>query len=312
MKLAIVILQYNGADHTYECVESILPHLDSKSVVILVDNASPIGFHDLYTRIGSPPLSEINIENRQYILSSQIHVLRNNNNTGYGQGNNIGAQYAVEVLEATHIWILNNDTRPAPDALSSLRTYLIQHPEADLIGHTILDYGTSRVQALAGARYNPVLGVGKRIGAGTLLEDGLPPEESVEPQLDYLTGASFVISRKLYEQIGLFDPAFFLYFEEMDLARRAAAVGVRLRWASGVRVEHKEGASISPENRSELSEYHATLSSLLLTRKHYPLLLPITLLVRLLYKVPRYALQGRWKLVRAHLGGLGEFLRRLG
>ena len=239
-----------------------------------------------------------------------IHLLRTAQNLGYGQGNNVGAAYAFGQLRADYVWVLNNDTRLDKDAFSELYAYITRHPDAEIIGQTVLDYGTSSVQALGGAKYNPILGVGKRIGVGQSIDAPLPPPPAVEKQLDYLAGASFVISRALYEKVGLFAPEFFLYFEEIDLAKRVKGTGADLRWAPGVKIEHKEGASISPGRRSALSEYHATLSSLIATRKHYPFLLPLTLVVRALYKLPRYALSRRWDLLRAHFGGIGKFLER--
>lgn len=309
IKLVVLILQYGGPEHTIECLESLQPQLGAAEVVV-VDNASPKGFHELHAWLGSPALERIDALGRTYRPVGAVHLLRAADNLGYGAGNNLGAAYAFGELDATHLWVLNNDTRLAPDALEQLQSFLITHPDAELVGHTLLDYGTTRIQALAGARYDPLLGIGRRLGAGLDAAGPLPTPAELERNLDYVIGASFVLSRRLYERIGLFDPALFLYFEEIDLARRAARVGVRPRWAPLVRVEHKEGASISPQAKSVLSEYHATLSSLIVTRKHYLRLLPLTALIRSLYKLPRYVFSGRWPLVRAHLVAIRTFLRR--
>lgn len=309
MKIVLLILQYKGFEHTSELFESITPQLpyDDSVEIVIIDNASPDGFHDLYEYLEKPVLEEINARYLRYKSGRWLHLLRSVENLGYGRGNNLGAAYAFEELKASHVWVLNNDTILYPDALTKLKEYLYLNSNAHLIGQTILDYGTRRVQALAGAQYNPFLAIGKRICAGQML-NSMTHEQNIEGSLDYLTGASFVITRELYEKIGLFDPMFFLYFEEIDLAKRARSLGVKLHWSPFVVIEHKEGASISPLNKSSLSEYHATLSSLLVTRKHYSILLPLTILLRSIYKLPKYILNKQWQLVRAHLSALRDFL----
>lgn len=311
MKIVLVILQYGGVVHTLECLESLRPQLKaSEAEVVIVDNASPQGFHELYTSLGKPALLRLSAEARFYTPYDGLHLIRANQNLGYGAGNNLGAAYAFECLDADFVWVLNNDTRLAPDALAEFLVYVSQHPDKAMIGHTIVDYGKETVQTLGGAKYNPLLAFGKRVLEGKNYRNLQVTEEEVLNQIDYMTGASFAIRRQAYERVGLFDPRYFLYFEEIDLAKRMRRAGLSLGWAGKVIVEHKEGASISPDQRSVLSEYHATLSALLVTQKHFPRMLPVTATIRLIYKILYYIKLRKVNLIRAHFAGIRAFMRR--
>ena len=312
MRLSIIVLQYGQVEFTLECIKSILPQLKMNDSLVVVDNASPSGFQQLYEFLDRPLLMEISSERRVYTNNKNVYLLKAAANLGYGAGNNIGAAYAFRQLASDFVWILNNDTRLAPDALAELTGYLECHSEKALVGHTVLDYGSDRVQTLGGAKYNPLLAVGRRVAEGADVRQLAFTEAAVLAQLDYMTGASFAISRRAYQQTALFDPRYFLYFEEIDLARRVREAGLSFGWASRVIVEHREGTSINPEEKSELAEYHATLSALLATQRHFPLLLPLTAAIRMFYKLARYAVARKPALIKAHLAGMAAFTRRNG
>lgn len=137
------------------------------------------------------------------------------------------------------------------------------------------------VQAYGGAKFNKWLGRAVNIGSMEVTahkEDA----QQVQQQLDYILGASMMISKPCLDAIGNMEERYFLYYEEIDWAVRAKRAGYTLGYASKSIVYHKEGASIGSSydkaTRSQLSTYYLTASKVRFTLKMYPYMLPTVLL----------------------------------
>ena len=91
---------------------------------------------------------------------------------------------------------------------------------------------------------------------------------------------------------------FFLYFEELDLAKRLQP-GLEMGWCKNALIKHAGGASTGTSNnqRTVMSEYHATLSALKFTRLHYPGHLWLMAPVRFLSKCLQLLLKGEFRLL---------------
>jgi GT2 family glycosyltransferase len=87
------------------------------------------------------------------------------------------------------------------------------------------------------------------------------PEQDVV--LDWVAGCSMLIRRQVFEQIGLFDEHFFLYFEETDLCRRAAKAGFKTAYVPGSRVAHVGSASTGSKTWKRYPAYWFE------SRRHY-------------------------------------------
>ncbi|EOH84876.1 glycosyltransferase [Enterococcus casseliflavus] len=94
MGFCFVVLHYKTLDDTDECVQSI-NNLNKKSNIVIVDNASNNG--------------SVEILKEKYKDYSHIIILENDYNMGFSEGNNIGYQYARNILKADFIAVLNND-----------------------------------------------------------------------------------------------------------------------------------------------------------------------------------------------------------
>lgn len=91
---AYVILQYGGFDITRKCLAS-LERLQAEHEVVVVDNASP---------------DDAGILLQKYAVGKEhMHVITSETNSGFSHGNNLGYQYARDVLDARYIVVLNND-----------------------------------------------------------------------------------------------------------------------------------------------------------------------------------------------------------
>ena len=219
-------------------------------------------------------------------------IIQSGANLGFAGGTNVGLRYALG-RDADYAWLLNNDTLVEPDALTQLVKRMQEKPDAGLCGSTLVyHHDRSRIQAYGGATYNKWLSTSRHIGQDAPRGEEVNTEE-VEAQLDYLVGASCLVSRSFLDEIGLMSEDYFLYFEEVDWAARAKG-RYALAFAPKSVVYHKEGGSIGSSSdgakKSRLADYYGVRNRLLYTRKHAPEALPSVysgLLVTLAKRVQR-------------------------
>jgi GT2 family glycosyltransferase len=295
-KVYIIVLNWNGWRDTIECLESVLRLDYDQFRVIVCDNASEDNSLDriadwaggsLAAGCSNPalrgltfppcpkPISFLRIgQGDRFSLESRsetLFLVQTGANLGFAGGNNVGLRVALGAGDLDYAWLLNNDTVVEPEALSSLVAAMQVRPDVGLCGSTLLYYHSPRtVQALGGSIYNRWTARGGHIGLGLNVDD-VPPHGVVECRI---VGASMFVRRSFLEQIGLLDEHFFLYFEEIDWAKRAKGL-FALGYCPGSIVYHKEGASIGTSDvkgkrRSELSDRFASRNRVLFTRIHYP------------------------------------------
>jgi GT2 family glycosyltransferase len=108
-----VVLNWNGASMTIECLTALKTSTYPNLKVMVVDNGST---DDSVSRIK--------------VAYPEILLLQNEKNLGFAGGNKVGIRYALQ-RGADYVWLLNNDTQPAADALSAL---VAKASSADRIG----------------------------------------------------------------------------------------------------------------------------------------------------------------------------------
>jgi GT2 family glycosyltransferase len=154
---------------------------------------------------------------------------------------------------------------------------LRQRPDAGLCGSTVLFYDQpGRVQAFGGARYFPRLGLAMHVGRIFGRRRHVPAAD-IERQLDYVSGASMLVTREFVKAVGLMSEDYFLYYEELDWAMRGRP-DFGLAYAPDSIVYHRSGAAIGSNRhaskRSRLSEFYLQRNRLRFTRKFFPRCLP--------------------------------------
>ena len=230
-------------------------------------------------------------------------------NLGFAGGCNIGIDIALADPQCAYVWLLNNDTIVRRDSLSALVARFARGDDVGMCGSTLVyDDPAATVQA-CGGRFSMLLGRGTPIGAFGRLDD-LPAVDAVERSLDYIVGASMLVSRRFLDQVGRMDERYFLYFEELDWALRGRAKGFRLGWAPQSVVVHKEGAAIGSAQRgrpSDLALYFMTASYLRLVAARRALLLPVALL-RTLVNMAKWLARGDSRAAQVVARALGGFL----
>jgi GT2 family glycosyltransferase len=288
-RVYIIIVNWNGWQDTVECLQS-LQHLEyAPFTVIVCDNGSS---DDSVSRIRNwadqQKLSHIEYQRveaeagGQADLNPWLALINTGANLGFAGGNNVGLRYALARGDAKYCWLLNNDTLVEPDALTHLVARMERQPSAGVCGSTIrLHHDPERIQALGGGHYCRWIGLPWHYGRFTRPRKAIN-QERAESWMNYVEGASMLVSRQFLEEIGLLCEDYFLYFEEADWAIRAKG-RFSLGYAPKSVVYHKVGGSIgtssNPARMSYTSDYFNIRNRLLFTRRFYPAALPTVWLV---------------------------------
>jgi GT2 family glycosyltransferase len=299
----VILVNWRGYDDTIACLEAC-SHLDAPPFrVIVVDNeASSAGISLIEdwsaghrSVLASDPVWATLSNGEEPLGERTLQVLRSESeysctsgpfvtwlaleaNTGFAAANNAGIRMALADPTCSHAWILNNDTIPAPSALLAMLDRMAADPHIGICGSTLLYYHTPQTIQSLGGVFNPVSGRGRNIGMG-MPASALPMTTQVEAQLEYVVGASMLVTRRFLEDIGPMAETYFLYFEELDWSRRSTG-RYSLAWARDSLVYHKEGASIgtsSTSRPSDTSLYYYNVNRLRFTRRFHAFLLPVAL-----------------------------------
>lgn len=245
----IIILNYNGYQDTIECLESLRNLTYSNYTVVVCDNDSSDG--------SEKEILEWASQNRKIF---RFKFLQTGHNLGFAGGNNVGIRYAL-ANGADYIWLLNNDTTVESSALTFMVRYMEDNKNIGVCGSRLLSYYDHDQIAGLGGWYNPVFGTSGHI----LYKNDLT-------KLAYIIGASMLFRRDLFENIGLLQDDYFLYYEELDIAER-----IRGKYEMGVSlnsiVYHKEGASI--KNESSFSAFYLLKNNLKFTWRFYKKFFPL-------------------------------------
>ncbi|WP_404480180.1 glycosyltransferase family 2 protein [Novosphingobium sp. BL-52-GroH] len=309
----IAMVNYGRADDTIECLKSLhgLTGVDFR--VVLVDNDSPDGsvqYLNAWFDAGEPDGSGWITLGRVGQASFDLKFVASPDNTGFAGGCNIGIREALADPDCTHVWLLNNDTLVEPDSLSALIHRFDRDDRVGICGSTLVYHQPEDIVQGCGGRFDMVSGRGTPIGA--FRERGtLPAPDEVEREMDYVIGASMLVSMDLIRSVGEMDERYFLYFEELDWALRARRGGFALGWAPDSVVIHKEGAAIGTSTRgrpSVMATYFMTVGYLRLIRAHRVGVLPLALALSLARAV-KWALAGDQAHSRTVVQGIRDFLQ---
>jgi GT2 family glycosyltransferase len=237
----IIVLGWNGCQDTVDCLYS-LQHLDyPKCNVLFVDNGSTDG--------------TVSAVRAQF---PRVRILENGKNLGFAQGNNVGIRYALN-HNADYIFLLNNDATVEPDTLARLVEIAESDARIGMLCPTITSY-FDRTKHYVGARIFWDAGVGVEIERST---DGLP--ETLDT--DYAPGCALLIKSSVIRQIGLLDPDYFAYFEDVDWSLRCSKAGSRVVVVPKAVAYHK-GTMDRMAHKSTVAEFYFKRNQVLFMRKY--------------------------------------------
>lgn len=237
--LAVIIVNYGTAELALAAAASVLDQALPDHVLHLhiVDNASPgEDAHSLAKEIADRGWQD------------RVTLWPEPTNHGFGRANNLVlSALSRQSVPPDHVLLLNPDAVMEQNALASMVALLDARPEVVGVGAGISTPDGRPVTAAF--RFPTVLGEFETAaGFGPIsrllnrYRIPLPPDHPEGP-VDWVSGASVLFRLRALCQIGFFDPAFFLYFEEVDLMRRLRAKGGVIWYLPDARIRHVEGAA---------------------------------------------------------------------
>lgn len=239
VSVAIALVNYCTPDLTVDCLRSLQKELADwpGCEVVVADNASPDGSGAVIAKA---------IEDNGW--SSWARVLAMPKNGGFSYGNNaVIREQLAKADPPDYVWLLNTDTILRPGALRTLVDFMEANPEVGFAGSR-LEHPDGALQCSA-FRFPSILGeleASINLGIATrLLKPWMvaPTLSDETARYDWLSGASMLIRRPVFDDIGLMDEEYFLYFEEVDFCRRAAKHGWSCWYVPQSRVIHLVGRS---------------------------------------------------------------------
>lgn len=235
----IVVVNYKSAGLTVECLASLEGELARipGGRVSLVENASGEG--------GTLARA---LDDRGW--RGWVDLIEAEVNGGFAAGNNRAIVPAMAAEDPPrYVLLLNPDTYIRPGAVAELLAFMDANPKAGIAGSRLEDPDGSAQRS--SFRFPSILGElegGLRLGlASRLLSRWIvapPVPGGIDPvPTDWVAGASMIIRREIFEAIGPMDESFFMYYEEVDFCRRAAAAGWPCWYVPRSRVVHLVGQS---------------------------------------------------------------------
>jgi len=257
--LAVIIVNYKACDLLRDCLRSVLANKGVSYCVFVVDNASGDG--------------SVEMVRREF---PEVRVQALDRNIGYGPANNLGIKEALAAdIPPRYILLLNPDTVLPPDALARMVAFLEAHPEAGAVGPKLVRPDGSLDLACRRSFPTPAVSFYRLSGLSRLFPKSrrfarynltyLDPDCLTE--VDSLVGACMLLRREALEQVGLFDEAFFMYGEDLDLCYRLKQHGWKVFYNPAVTVLHYKGES--SRRNSARANYEFYRAMLLFHRKHY-------------------------------------------
>jgi N-acetylglucosaminyl-diphospho-decaprenol L-rhamnosyltransferase len=200
-------------------------------------------------------------------------LLANKDNIGFGRANN----QLLPFLKGRYVLLLNTDAFVAPDTLTQTLKFMEAHPDCGVLGVRLVGRDGDLQPS---CRYFPTpLNVFlSRTGLGQFFPwvrpiDDMAWDHSSVRECDWVPGCYYLIRREVIDTVGLFDPRFFLYYEEVDHCRRVKAAGWKVMYYPHTSVVHIGGESA--KSAGELTSSGRQLSGLqieselLYFRKHH-------------------------------------------
>lgn len=237
--VSIIIPAHNQFRYTCRCLNSVLAHTSHiPCEIILVDDHSTDETQTIETHYPT------------------LRVIRNETTRGFLRNINT----AATVSRGTYLCLLNNDTIVTPDWLSSLLRVFEQFERTGLVGSKLV-YPTGVMQEAGG-----YITRDEEIGNFGRGQNYFDPKFNYIRDVDYVSGASLLIRRDLWNDLGGFDEAYLpAYFEDTDLAMRVRQKGFHVRYQPRSVVFHFESISYQ-QARSEKMELMAKNKSVFLSR----------------------------------------------
>lgn len=231
-EITVSIVSYNTCALLRACLRSLTAReQDGEAMleIIVADNGSTDGSADM-VKLEFP----------------HVQLVETGGNIGYGRANNA----ALANARGRHVFILNSDTEVELGALAEMRDFLDANPNVGAVGgRLILPDGATQPSCATDPTLASVfweqtylykLFPANKTTGGYLMTDW---DYGERRSVEQVCGACIMVKRALWERIGGFDPAYFMYFEDTDLCVRIREIGAQIWFLPEAKIQHKLGAS---------------------------------------------------------------------
>jgi GT2 family glycosyltransferase len=247
MELSVIIVSYNVRDYLRQALRSVITAAEKIShEITVVDN---------HSSDGSPEM-----------VSNEfpfVMLIASDTNEGFSAACNRG----IRASSGEYLLVLNPDTLIQPDALEKALYFMRGHPDAGAAGARMSD-GDGRFLPESKRGFpSPLTSLFKFTGMGRLFPRsalfnayyiGEKPDDKI-CRADILTGAFMMIRREALNRSGLFDTAFFMYGEDIDLSWRIRKAGYFNYYLPDVNIIHYKGRSTMTEKESSLRHFYGAM-----------------------------------------------------
>jgi GT2 family glycosyltransferase len=228
--LSIVIVVWNAKNYVVECLDSLKEYLgDIQAEVIIVDNASTDGSPELVSE--------------RY---PDFRLIRNTENLGFAKANNLG----IAQTSGEYLCLVNSDVKFTGDCFSPMLRYLAENPAVAMLGPKMLNAdgkaarSTMRFPTIWNS-FSRAIGLDlvfrrSALFGGYLMAD-FDHQRTIPVQV--LNGWFLLIRRSALERVGLLDPQFFMYGEDVDWCYRFRKAGQVIVFFAEAEAIHYGGAS---------------------------------------------------------------------
>lgn len=224
-EVVVCIVAYRNIDDVLNCLSGLEQQSFANFAVVICENGGPEAYATLSARVpgklaGGQPVS----------------LLADQSNPGYAGGIN----RCIEALPGRNFyWILNPDTVAQPGTLTNMLRHLNERGLDAVGGPIVLPDG--RLQT-CGGRWNQWVAGAVAIGMGRP-SGAHPTTAEVEADLDFISGASLLVSRRYIQVAGLMREDYFLYGEEIEWCLRGKQRGLKLGFCPSADVLHFHGTT---------------------------------------------------------------------
>ncbi|MCK4351989.1 glycosyltransferase family 2 protein [candidate division WOR-3 bacterium] len=245
-KVTIIIVNWNGKDNTLECLQSLREINYPNYEVIVVDNGSVNGSPEVISK--------------KFLHHKLIALKRN---IGYGSACNVAIKEAIN--DNTHyVYLSNNDIVFDKYFLTELVNVAEKEKEIGIVGPIVYIHSNPQKIQLFGGYLNLRTGEVSLIGHR---QSDTGQFERVR-EVDFVMGGALLIKRGVIEDIGYFDPDYFMYGEEVDYEYRAKKAGYKLVAVSTAKVWHKVYGSFDGR-LTPFTEFYIMRNKVYFMRKYF-------------------------------------------
>jgi GT2 family glycosyltransferase len=228
MKIAVVILNWNGQQLLAQFLPSVLQYSEDVDIYV-ADNAS----------------TDTSVSFLKQTFP-QVKIIQNTSNDGYAKGYN----EALKQIDADVFCLLNSDIEVTPNWLSPIISEFETHLETAIVQPKILDYKNKSYFEYAGAGGGFIDTFGYPFCRGRIFDSIEKDTGQYNDTISifWASGACFCIRKLAFEALNGFDESYFAHFEEIDLCWRAYNKGLQTKYVGTSTVFHVGGATLKVQN----------------------------------------------------------------